>query len=269
MSLNGNRRSFALMVVAFSMPMGAAYADDEDKATLQKYTQPGTHRLDLSYTRIDAVEADIDLVLFGYTGALRPNIRIGITGGMAWIDAPADVDAGRDMDIDESGIADTQVTFQYDPNSRLTASPWVPDTAGINASLTMPTGDAKKGLTGDTWRGSVGVGWPVDFIADIWLIPAIGYEFTFAEGAAAVPDERVYVTCAIIWLFPFGGWIGYGPTFTREFKTDQWIDDHTLTIGKMWRSGFGISLDISQNDRIDRITVRDDRIWLFNTYYQF
>jgi hypothetical protein len=236
-------------------------------ATMQRFAPHGPNRLDLSYTRLDAFEGDVDLWLLSYTRAFEEHTRIGISGGVYRLKASADPAAGRDAKTEESGLADTTVTFQYDPSKRLTASPWVPDTVGINASVTAPTGD--DGLGDDLWLGSVGFGWAVDFVAHFWLIPSFTYESTFAEADLAVPTEGTYGSCAIVWLFPFGGWIGYSLSLGREYVTDEWVDDHSLTIGKMWSSGFGISLDVGNNERINRVPARDDRNWLANVYYQF
>jgi hypothetical protein len=242
-----------------------AHANEADKAVLQKYIPDRLHRLDLSYTRLDTVTGELDVLLFGYTGALRPNMRIGITGGISNYESPDNTD---EM-IDEYGLSDTLVTFQYDPSERLTANPWIPDSAGLYTSLSVPTGDPDGGLGSDLWLANLGAGWPIDFIASFWLIPDIRYEFSFAEGDEAIPTDGVYASCAILWLFPFGGWIGYAPTFGREFETSDWIDSHALTVGKMWAGGFGLSLDIGKNENIGPVPARDDRTWLVNMYYQF
>ena len=111
---------------------------------------------------------------------------------------------------------------------------------------------------------------PVELaVKGAWLVPAIGYESTFAEGDAAVPTHGIYVSCDITWVFPFGAWIGYSPSIGREFETDEWVDGHTLTMGKLWRSGFGLSLELGRNEHIGRFPARDDRNWLANFYYQF
>jgi len=255
--------------VGLLLTSAAACADEEDQATLERYVPHGPHRFDLSYTHIDTVVGNVDLILFGYTGAFRPDMRIGVTGGVTRFRAPANPSVGIDENIDELGFSDTIVSFQYDPTARITASPWVPDTVGINASVIAPTGDSDKGLGGDFWLGSVGAGWLVDTFSHLWLVPAMGYETTFAEGDLAVPTEGVYVSCDIIWVFPFGGWIGYSPSLGREFEADEWVDGHTLTMGKLWSGGFGLSLELGKNDRISRVPARDDRNWLANFYYQF
>jgi len=260
---------FIVGAVWFLLMSAAACADEEDQAALARYVPHGPNRFDLSYTHIDVIDADLDLFIFGYTRALRSNMRLGVTGGVTRFHAPADPAAGRDENMDEFGFSDTLISFQYDPTARLTASPWIPNTVGINASVLAPTADADKGLGGDFWLGSVGGGWLVDFFSHLWLVPAIGYESTFAEGDAAVPTHGVYVSCDITWVFPFGAWIGYSPSIGREFETDEWVDGHTLTIGKLWLAGFGLSLELGRNEHISRIPASDDRNWLANFYYQF
>jgi hypothetical protein len=263
-------RHILFVVASGALLIGSsAFSNEEDQATLARYAPIGPHRFDLSYTHIDTVLGNVDALLFGYTGAFRSNMRIGVTGGVTRFGAPSNPSVGPNEDVVEYGLSDTLVIFQYDPTARITASPWVPDTVGINASVIAPTGDADKGLGGDYWLGSVGAGWLFDAISHLWLVPAAGYESTFAEGDLAVPTEGVYVSCDIIWVFPFGSWIGYSPSLGREFEADEWVDGHTLTMGKLWRSGFGLSLDLGKNHRISRIPARDDRNWLANFYYQF
>lgn len=258
-----------MAIITFPLVTGSAHADEEDQATLERYVPRGAHRFDLSYTHVDTILGNVDLMLFGYTGAFRPDMRVGVTGGVSRFNAPANPSIGFDENVVEFGLSDTLVNFQYDPTARITSSPWIPDTVGINASVIAPTGDADKGLGGDFWLGTIGAGWLVDTISHLWLVPAFEYESTFAEGDAAVPTHGAYVSCNINWVFPFGGWIGYSPSIGREFETDEWVEGHTLTLGKLWSSGFGVSLDLGKNERISRIPARDDRNWLANLYYQF
>jgi hypothetical protein len=253
--------------IGIGLYVGAAFADEEDKAILARYAPHGPHRFDLSYSRVDAIDADADVFLLGYTRAVGSNVLVGVNGGVARLTAPADPAAGRNQELDKLGLTDTLVTFQFDPSQRLTASPWVPDTVGLSASLLAPTGDADA--SGDFWFGSIGAGWLVDTISHLWLVPAIGYESTFAEGDLAVATEGVYVSCDITWVFPLGVWIGYSPSLGRELEADEWVDAHTLTVGKLWQKGFGLSFEVGKNDRISRIPTQDDETWFVNLYYQF
>jgi hypothetical protein len=263
------RFSSIFVTVAMAVVTGSACANEEDQATMARYTPHGPHRFDFSYTSVDTFDADVDLFLFGYTRAVRSNIVVGVTGGLTRLDAPADPATGRDTEIDEWGLSDTLVTFQFDPSEKLTTSPWIPDTVGINGSLLMPTGDTGSGLGGDAWLGSVGGGWLIDFFSHLWLAPAISYEASFAEGDAALSTEAIYASCDIIWVFPFGGWIGYSPSIGRDLEFDEWVDGHTLTIGKLWQKGLGLSLELGKDDHVSRVPVRDDERWLVNFYYQF
>jgi hypothetical protein len=263
------RCGFVAAAILIGFYASAASANEEDKATLARYAPQGPHRFDFSFTRVDTIEADVDVFLFGYTRAVGSHILVGVTGGAARLTAPADPAAGQNQEIDELALTDTLVSFQFDQGKRLTASPWVPDTVGLNAALLVPTGDADEGIGSDFWFGSVGAGWLVDAISHLWLVPAIGYESTFAEGDLAVPTEGVYVSCDITWVFPLGVWIGYSPSIGRELESDEWVDAHTLTVGKLWQKGFGLSFEVGKNDRIGPIPARDDETWFVNLYYQF
>jgi hypothetical protein len=263
------RSAFIVTVTGILLMAGSVNADEKDQATLARYMPRGPHSLELSYSHIDTVVENTDVLLFGYTGAFRPNMRIGVTGGITRLQASADPSIGLDENIDELGLSDTLLIFQYDPTARITASPWVPDTVGISAAVLAPTGDADEGLSGDAWLGSFGAGWLINSISHLWVVPAGNYESTFAEGDSAVSTQGAYVSCDVVWVFPFGGWIGYSPSIGREFDADEWVDSHALTIGKLWQRGFGLSFELGKNDRISRSPARDDRDWLVNFYYQF
>ena len=127
----------------------------------------------------------------------------------------------------------------------------------------------RTGLGIDTWLMSIGAGWSVDLYRDLWLVPALGYEFTFAEGDLATRGSRIYASLPIIWLSQSGFWIGYSLTLSRETEEHEWLDDHTLTIGKMFRNGFGVSLDYGNSDRVGPVSVPDDAQLIVNGYYQF
>ena len=267
----GLPRLIALTIVAISLANQAplvTLAHAEDEAALQKYLPTGRHRIDLSYTRYDSFVGDVYVFLPSYTWAPRRNMRLNITGSYVSNDNPAIPGLGI-PETQERGFGDTQFGVQYDPSESLTASPWVPDTLGLNATLIAPTGDADKGLGSDTWFVRVGAGWPLDSVSHLWLVPAVGYETTFAEGAHANPSEKLDASIDFMWWFESGAWIAAAPRIGYEFETREWVDDFTITIGKMFDSGFGLSFDYGSIEQINPNAFRDDESLLVNFYYQF
>ena len=97
---------------------------------------------------------------------------------------------------------------QYDPSERLTASPFIPDTLGLNATIRAPTGNADKGFGVDAWLVNLGAGWAFNPYQDLWLVPAGYYESTFDEEKDALPEEEIGISIDFIWLFSSGIWIG-------------------------------------------------------------
>ena len=231
----------------------------------------GKHRLDLTYLKVSTFDTNvrINYLLFGYTRSFNSGIRAGVQTGFLLVNDSPSPDSNTTETTSERYLADTTLTFQYDFSEEIAASPWVPDTLGLNAQLTMPTGNADNAVGIDAWFLSVGAGWGGNPVWDLWLVPALGYEFTFAEGDRAIRVSNAYATLPIIWVVPSGFWIGYSITIRRDIEADEWLDDHGLTIGKMFRNGFGLSLDFGNSDRVGAVTIPDDDQLVINFHFQF
>jgi hypothetical protein len=247
----------------------AASASEDDIAVMQKYMPMGRHRIDLSYSETDTFIGDVSVFMPTYTWAPRQYLRFSVTGSIVKNDLVLETPQSSGNGPGETGVGDTTFGIQYDPSAKLTASPWVPDTVGLSAQVLAPTGSAKEGLGIDTWYANVGAGWAVDWVNHIWLVPAVGYEFTFAEGSQAVSSSKPYVGLDFAWVFQFGGWIGAGVQAGYEFDADEWVDESVITFGKMFQNGFGLSIDYGQVEQLAPQANRDDRNWLINFYFQF
>jgi len=163
-------RTLFFTVVAFLIfgSLSIAVADEADKAELARLFPKGAHRLQMSYTYLNAAEADFAIWVPSYSWAYSRRLRItGLTG---YADAKFHVPNAID-DSARSGLFDSFLVVQYDPGRRLTANSFVPNTLGLTFKLRAPTGDAAKGLGLDTWVGAVGAGWLVDFPYRFWLQP--------------------------------------------------------------------------------------------------
>jgi hypothetical protein len=231
----------------------------------------GKHRIDLTYLKVSTFDTNVrvNVFLFGYTRSFSSGIRTGAQTGLLLVsDSPSPESVATETTT-ERYLADTTLTFQYDFAEDIAASPWVPDTLGLNAQLTLPTGNADNALGIDAWFLSVGAGWGGNPFWDLWLVPAVGYEFTFTEGNSAIPVSNAYATLPIIWVAPSGFWIGYSLTLRRDIEANEWLDDHGITVGKMFRNGFGLSLDIGDSDRVGPVSIPDDEQLVINFHYQF
>ncbi|MDX2421817.1 MAG: hypothetical protein QNK43_03985 [Amphritea sp.] len=229
------------------------------------------HRLDLTIFQIDVAETDFftDVILFGYTHAFNSSTRAGLMAGVTNTRQPRDSNAGGVSSQNQTGLSDTVVTFQHDFSEKMTVSPWVPKTLGLGASVIIPTGDADDGLSIDAWLLALNAGWGFELFSDFWLVPGFGYQTTFSEGDFAVPSSLLYASLPIVWVSDSGFWVGYSYTIMREFEEADWLDDHGVTVGKMFRNGFSISLDYGTLERVGSLVVPDDALLVLNFYYQF
>lgn len=226
-------------------------------------TPPGRHRLDLSFSSLDAAEGDAYTVLPGYTLTLNEQVRLGIMGSYTLIDSNSSAfESG-------SGLGDTDLLLQWDPSKNITSSPWIPDNLGVTLDLTVPTGDAGDLLGGDQWVGSIGVGWVATAIGNLQVIPSAAYSRSFAEGSDAAGLELAELGLSLFWVTPWGFWVGFSPFLQRDMEQSGWSDDYDVVVGKMWSNRFGLSLSYGRRNRLDPGARRDDYAGLLSVYYQF
>ena len=255
-----------VILVLVQCAVCSAQSDDgEDQAE----QAPGRFLLDLSYTTTDSFEGVIDVFSPGFTWLVRPDLRVGMSTTLVFF-SPSDEAEMYIEDISSHhGLGDSVFYLQYDWGDRLTASPWVPDNLGTVVSVLAPTGEAENFLSADTWAAGLSTSWPI-FIEKRWLLnPAIAYLFSFNEGPLAESLNVAEVGLGIVRLFPSDFWISFTPTAWYDFDDNGWNYDSHLTVGKMFSTGMGISLDYGRTTRHSSISARDDRNVLINFYYQF
>ena len=245
-----------MVLFASYILLAQANGDITERDKSQPPLVQGKHRLDLSLNSLDAEEGDVTVLQPGYTLAVGSSFRLNITASFL-------------RGEENTGFGDTLFVFQYDPSERITASPWIPDSLGLNTTIRAPTGNADKGLGVDNWLVNVGAGWAFNPYRDLWLVPAGYYETTFSEEQGAVSDEEIGISVNFIWVFDNGIWLGYEPTIGRNFEVDDWFDDHFFIVGKIFRNGFGLGLEYGQRDRLDPISERDYYTAFLNFYYVF
>jgi hypothetical protein len=257
-------------IIALSAFFAAAVACADEEAAGDDIGG-GKHRIDITYLDLETFDTNVisNVVLFGYTQTFNSSMRVGIRSGIASVADSPSPDSAATQKTTDVGLSDTTLTFQYDFSQRLTASPWIPNTLGMHAQLSVPTGEKVDGLGIDSWLLSLGAGWGINLFKEIWIQPAVGYEFTFSEGSMAVPSRLGYASMTVIWLSPSGFWVGYAPTISYELENSEWLHDRSLTVGKMFRNGLGLSLDYGNLDRVGPVAAPDDAQLVINFYYQF
>ena len=229
----------------------------------------GHYLLDFSYTEINSEEGVTSVLSSGFSWLVNPSFRLGASMDLARFDPDDDLNSNADGVPTTRGPGDSTFSVQYDWQERLTASPWVPDDMGTSLAVLVPTGDAEDALGGDTWAASIAVSWPI-LIEGGWLVnPVINYNFTFNEGELADHIKVGEVGVSLVKLFPSRFWIAYTPSYWYDFDFHTWNFDSHLTIGKMFTTGMGMSLDYGTLARHFKPEIRDDRTLLINFYYQF
>jgi len=254
-------QSLILLFIFLSVSCLAQTDTGEDSAE----TKEGRFLLDLSYTKVDSNEGKTDLLSPGFSWLIHPSLRAQVSTDLVYFNPEQNASGVQSS----RGLGDSVFSIQYDWQERLTVSPWVPDNIGTSLSILIPTGDAKKFLSLDTWAGSIAFSWPIT-IKDEWLLnPVINYNFTFSEGKLADPTHVGEVGIGLVRLFPHQFWISYTPSYWYDFDLRTWNFDSHLTVGKMLSNGMGMSLDYGSLARHFQPALRDDRSLLVNFYYQF
>ena len=168
-----------------------------------------------------------------------------------------------------SGFGDTRLLLQWDPSDNITANPWVPDELGLFISVTAPTGKASQGLGSDAWLAEIGFGAPV-FISDRFVLLPSGYfARTYFEESSEFADDEFGGTLGLYWIFGERFWVGYEPTLFYNRVLEQSGTDHRLVVGKLFRSGVGVGMELYDRKRLDLFAERDDSILQLNLYYVF
>jgi hypothetical protein len=244
-------------------------AGEEDTAHIADFFSDGRHRLDLSYSQVEGFDGDVTLTLPAYTYSFSNQLRASVVTSYVELDFPASEKFGIAEEIDESGMGDTIIGFQYDPGARLTSGAWVPDTLGFFSSLVLPTGDEDKGLGGDAWTAEVGAGWLLDLPYNFLVIPSTVYRKSFKNGNSAYRLNEAAVGLGFYWLFPIRAWLGIEPYLAWDFERDTDIDQFRIYVGKSFTNGLAVEIQWGSQDRVDEGSARDDDVLVLSFSWQF
>jgi hypothetical protein len=254
-----------LLLLAFS---SIVYAQ-EDPSEASPLANDGRHLLAMGYTRVDGFDADINVLATGYTYSYSRSMRFSATTQFVGLKIHADDGPSGNDRIEEVGLGDSVVTVQYDPNANLTSSPWVPDRVGLFGALLLPTGDSSDGLSGDAWGATVGAGWPIPISDKFLIVPAGDYTRTFGHGDDAIRLDELWFSAELLWLSPFGAWVGIQPFLSWDFENHEANDAFSLVIGKTFSNGLGLHMQWGNKSRYEKHASADDEFLLFNMSWQF
>lgn len=223
----------------------------------------------MGYTIVDGFDADINVLATGYTYSYSRSLRFSATTQFMELKIPAGDGPSASDRIDEFGLGDSIVSVQYDPNANLTSSPWVPDRVGLFGALLLPTGDSSEGLSGDAWGATVGAGWPITVSDRFLIVPAGDYTRTFNHSDDAVQLDELWFSAELLWLSPFGAWIGIQPFVSWDFEHHEAVDAFSVVIGKTFSNGLSLHLQWGDKRRYENYADADDEVLLFNLSWQF
>jgi hypothetical protein len=253
-----------LLLLAFS---SIVYAQ-EDESEASPLANNGKHLLTMGYTIVDGFDGDINVLATGYTYSHSSSLRYSATTQLVELRIPADDGPSGNDRIEQFGLGDSIVTIQYDPNANLTSSPWVPDRVGLFGSLLLPTGDSADGLSGDAWGATVGAGWPIPISDRFLIVPSGDYTRTFSHGDDAVRLDELWFSAELLWLSPFGAWVGIQPFVSWNFERHEVENAFSLVIGKTFSNGLGLHLEWGDKSRYE-YDADADEVLLFILSWQF
>jgi hypothetical protein len=244
-----------------------------EEDSTESFTQPvndGRHLVQLGYTSIEGFDGDLTVVAANYTYSYSRHLRFSGTTQLAHLEAPetgASSDAGEK---DDTGLGDSVLILQYDPDANLTSSPWVPDTLGVFGGILLPTGDTGKGLGGDAWAGAIGIGWPILVRSTFVIIPSADYTKSFIHGNDALRLDELAVRVSLLWVSPTGIWLGIEPQISRDFENHATTDAFSVIVGKSFRNGLGVELRWGKKRRFENLADdEDDENLLLTLSWQF
>jgi len=236
-----------------------APTEDETEAADETREAQPRHRFDFGSELTDASKADSFVGSLGYTWAVRSNMQLNATLRFAAINAQTREAA----DVQASGIGDTLISFSYVPGKKLNAQPWIPSSVGAGAALILPTGDAANGLGLDMYIISPFLVWTVKLAERFVLLPGLRYARSFNLGDLGRPVEGVSAEVGFVWVSKTQLWVGYYPQLVRALINDQWLLNHDLELGKVFRR-FGVSVTRRVKDRLN--LGGTDEVWSLNLH---
>lgn len=256
----------SVLLVLFFTVSSTAVAQSEDASSEESSVHLGKHLLELGYTSVDGFDGDILVLAPSYTYSSSPNLRF--SGGLEILMLdPIEVDGDDNADVD--GLGDTYLSIQYDPKANLTSSPWIPNSLGLFAEISFPTGDAEEGLGGGSWGVSAGFGWPLPVSENFLALPSIAYTRTVHHGNFAIPIDELGVGFSLIWNSPFGAWFAIEPFVAWDFEVDETVNTTTIAIGKSFPNGLGVDLHWGQRSRFESLADRSDDVLIITLNWQF
>jgi hypothetical protein len=225
-------------LAALLLASSCAWSESSLEAGEQR--TPARHRLDFSAVFLDAASSDSINGLLGYTYNLTDNSNLNFS--LPYIDP--DLSAGSN-----SGIGDMVAAYSIVPSAQLSANPWVPRTIGSGVAISIPTGSTKEGRSLGSWILYPYLGLSLPMSKRFFFAPQIGYIHSLSETAAGTDLRLISTETGFSFVALNGFWTSYFPKFIFDLKTNDWAINHRLSVGKMFSTRIGVSLDYTFVER--------------------
>ncbi len=225
-----------------------ALADDQVTETLETTEESGEaergprHRLDLTIAFLDTVEIDTASALLSYTYNVTP--RSNLTFVVPYLDP--DVSSGGN-----SGFGDLGIAWSYVPFLSISANPWIPRTVGSGIGVIIPTGDPDDGRSLGAVIVNPFLGLVVPLSKTFFLAPTLGYAHSLAQTNADTDVRQTSLELAVSYVSLKGLWVNYTAEVIRDLESSETSLNHRLAIGKQFKSGFGLSVDLVKVEQVD------------------
>lgn len=224
---------FLIWTLAFNLH---AQDDDGQAGSALPSATVTRHRIDLSALYLDSEKFDSVIGLFDYAYNLTPKSNIALE--FVYLDSNIGRDGG-------SGIGDTSITYSYEPTVGLSIKPWVPKKVGSGISFVLPTGNAKDGRSLDSVLVNPFIG-GVLFLTDSFVLtPLLSYSYSLDPIITGKNVRFLTAELGMVWKGKNELWIGFYPSYIRDFEVNISHVNLRLSVGKMFSSSWGGSIEFA------------------------
>jgi hypothetical protein len=230
----------ALVCAAFCSSQLVCAQDDNGESV--KETEMLRHRIDITGVFVDGAANESLSGLFAYAYSVTDNSNLTLT--VPYLDP--ELDKGGD-----SGFGDVVAAYSIVPSMTISVNPWVPRTIGSGLAVLMPTGDVSEGRSLDSWVLYPFLGLVQPVSERFFIAPQIGYVYSLDSTVAETDLRLVTAELGFSYVAFNGFWTSYFSQFVRDLETDDWADNHRISIGKKLSRTFGVSLDYIYLERFN------------------
>lgn len=225
----------AVLIWALAFNLHAQVDDGQTDSALAS-TSETRHRIDLSALYFDSDEYDSFIGLFDYAYNLTPKSNIALE--FAYMDSNFGKDGG-------TGIGDTGITYSYEPRVGLSVSPWVPKKVGSGISVVLPTGNTKDGRSLDSVLVNPFIGGVLFLTDSLVLAPLLNFSYSVDPIITGKDVRLLTAELGMVWKGNNELWIGFYPSYIRDFEVNESYVNLSLEIGKMFSSSWGGSIEFA------------------------